>query len=257
MIIYFSGTGNSRFVAKRIAKTVNDELFDSVPYIKEEKAACFTSSDTYIFVAPVYAAAPALVFMDFLRRSNFPKDCQAYFVMTCAGGMGSSPIYCQKLASEKELSYMGTTRIIMPQNYVPYFKTGTPDENRSVIEAALPVIDQVSDAICNDVPLPDPGTKTWERLLTPVILKPYYRLMVSAKAFYATEHCIGCGRCVQVCPLGNIHLQEKKPYWGSRCTHCMACINLCPKDAVEYGKRTQGKPRYHGPDARFTIPAWM
>ena len=36
MIIYFSGTGNSRFVAERISKTVNEELFDTDPYIKEE-----------------------------------------------------------------------------------------------------------------------------------------------------------------------------------------------------------------------------
>ena len=28
-------------------------------------------------------------------------------------------------------------------------------------------------------------------------------------------------------------------------THCMACICYCPKEAIEYGKKSKGKPRYH------------
>lgn len=57
--------------------------------------------------------------------------------------------------------------------------------------------------------------------------------------------CIGCGKCVQLCPLNNIRLDKDKPVWGSNCTHCMACICYCPKEAIEYGKRSVGKPRYH------------
>ena len=33
--------------------------------------------------------------------------------------------------------------------------------------------------------------------------------------------------------------------WGKNCTHCMACICYCPKEAIEYGKKSKGKPRYH------------
>ena len=27
--------------------------------------------------------------------------------------------------------------------------------------------------------------------------------------------------------------------------HCMACICYCPKEAMEYGKKSKGKLRYH------------
>ena len=57
--------------------------------------------------------------------------------------------------------------------------------------------------------------------------------------------CIGCGKCVELCPLNNIHLENGKPVWGKNCTHCMACICYCPKEAIEYGKKSKGKPRYH------------
>lgn len=40
-------------------------------------------------------------------------------------------------------------------------------------------------------------------------------------------------------------LQNGKPVWGQDCTHCMACICCCPAEAIEYGKMSLGKPRYH------------
>ena len=46
-------------------------------------------------------------------------------------------------------------------------------------------------------------------------------------------------------PLNNIRLENGKPVWGKHCTHCMACICYCPKEAIEYGKKSKGKPRYH------------
>lgn len=248
MIIYFSGTGNSRFVAEKISEKIGDELFDSFSYIRQGKGADFTASDQFVFVCPVYVAAPPLVWMDFIRQSRFPKNSRAYFVMVCVSHMGSSPAYCQRLCVKSGLTYYGTAKVDMPQNYIAYFKMKTPEENRAVIRAALPKINKIASVIGAGRPLPDPGMKTWERLLTPMVLKPYYKLFVSAKLFFASENCIGCGRCVSVCPLQNLTLSEKKPVWGSRCTHCMACINLCPSEAIEYGSKTQGKPRYHGPE---------
>ena len=67
----------------------------------------------------------------------------------------------------------------------------------------------------------------------------YSTLKVKASA------CIGCGKCEKLCPLNNITLQNARPVWGSNCTQCMACICYCPTRAIEYGKKSAGKPRYH------------
>ncbi len=249
MIIYFTGTGNSRFAAKRLASALGDKAFDTFDYIRKGKGSSFTKKEDYIFVAPVYVAAPALVFTDFIRRSSFPKNCRAYFVMVCVGSMGASPVYCEKLANNKGLNYGGTAILKMPQNYISYFRMRTPRENREIIRSAIPEIDRIADVIKNGRDLPDTRVTALERILTPIVLRPYYRLFISAKGFRATEKCIGCARCEAVCPLSNIKLIAKRPVWGSKCTHCMACINLCPTEAIEYGKRTEGKPRYHGPDS--------
>ena len=247
MIVYFSGTGNSRFVAEQIAEATGDELVNAVKYTRKGQNAVFSTPGIYVFVSPIYVSAPPMVFLEFIRHSTFPSDCRAYFIMTCAGGMGGAPGYCRALAAEKGFTYMGTAEIEMPQNYIAMFKTGTPEENRAKIEAAVPNITNLSIAIRNCRELPDPGMKGWELLSTKMVLAPYYKYFMSTKPFTATDKCIACGKCATVCPLANITLQDGKPVWGEHCTHCMACINLCPKEAIEYGKKTHGKLRYHGP----------
>ena len=87
---------------------------------------------------------------------------------------------------------------------------------------------------------------TWGgRVKSSIVNRLFYPLFVNAKGYYAADGCVGCGRCVKLCPLNNIRLEGGKPVWGRKCTQCMACICGCPARAVEYGKRTQGKERYY------------
>ena len=73
----------------------------------------------------------------------------------------------------------------------------------------------------------------------------FYSFFVKANAFAASDPCTGCGQCARLCPTNNIMIQNGKPVWGGDCTHCMACICRCGAEAIEYGKKSLGKPRYH------------
>lgn len=251
MIIFFSGTGNSRFIAEKIAEQTGDKTVDAAYYIRRKKGAHFTDSGPYVFIAPVYVSAPPVPFLQFLRHSAFPAGCPTYFVMTCAGGMAAAPWYCRKLSEEKGFSYMGTVEIDMPQNYLLFFKMHPPSHNREKVKNACTSLDSISDSIHSLTPLPEPAVKKWEIAATRMVLAPYYKHFMSAKGFRATKDCIGCGKCAAACPMSNISMEMHKPSWGSKCIHCMACINLCPKEAIEYGRHTRGKLRYHGPDSLF------
>lgn len=92
---------------------------------------------------------------------------------------------------------------------------------------------------------PAPRNNLYDRFMSGAVNPIFYKKIVKADAFTVSDACIGCGKCVQLCPLNNIRLDKDKPVWGSNCTHCMACICYCPKEAIEYGKRSVSKPRYH------------
>ncbi|MBQ8094139.1 MAG: EFR1 family ferrodoxin [Clostridia bacterium] len=248
MIIYFTGTRNSQFVADRLSRLTDSEVCDAAVYLRKGESAVFTKSEKYIFVMPTYAAAPPQVFLDFIRHSVFPDGISAYFVITCKSSMSAGPAFCSRLAEEKRFSYLGTAQIQMPQNYIAFFHMDEKSVNREKIQKAIPEIEKLADCIREGRPFPDSGGNSLEYGATKLVDDLYYKLMVKDKAFSTTDACIGCGLCSSVCPLGNITLVNGKPLWNHHCTHCMACINLCPKDAIEYGRNTIGKPRYKGPE---------
>lgn len=49
------------------------------------------------------------------------------------------------------------------------------------------------------------------------------------------DHCIGCGRCVEVCPGNLIHLDENRKAEIRRvrdCWGCTSCIKACSTNAI-------------------------
>ena len=55
MILYFSGTGNSRHVAKRMAAELDDQLLDLNERIKAEDTSPVESGEVLVVVTPTYA----------------------------------------------------------------------------------------------------------------------------------------------------------------------------------------------------------
>lgn len=72
----------------------------------------------------------------------------------------------------------------------------------------------------------------------------FNRFARSARPFFATDRCNGCGLCAQRCPASAISMKDEKPVWKAQCYQCLRCINACPRQAIQYGKGTEGRRRY-------------
>lgn len=58
---------------------------------------------------------------------------------------------------------------------------------------------------------------------------------IQFKGYRITDKCIGCGKCLTVCPQNCIYKGTPKPYTirQNNCLHCGACFEKCPSGAIK------------------------
>ena len=245
MVLYFSGTGNSRYVARRIAEALHEPLFSINDRVKANDTAPVPTGRQLIVVSPTYGWRLPRVVRDWLLQTEFPKAEQVWFVMTCGSEIGNAARYNRQLARQKKLRYMGTAQIVMPENYIAMFNAPQAEEARQIVSRAEPDVDRAIRCIESGQEFPAPRNNLYDRCVSGPVNPAFYALFVKDGPFRVSERCTGCGQCAKRCPLNNITLPNGRPVWGGSCTHCMACICYCPAEAIEYGKKSLDKPRYH------------
>ena len=80
MVPYFTGTGNSRYIAERIAEALGDELLSMNDCVKAGDRSPVTSDKRLVIVTPTYAWRIPRIVRDHLAETDFP----------CADRLGSS-----------------------------------------------------------------------------------------------------------------------------------------------------------------------
>jgi len=247
MILYFSGTGNSEYVAKRIGNETEDKVLDLFDKIRTRDFSEIHSDRPWVVVSPTYAWRIPRILHEWLEQTDLSGSREIYFVMTCGGDTGNSGKYLKQLCSLKKMHYSGCSSIVMPENYIAVFTTPSKEEALEIISRAEKEIDNTARLIREGGIFPQSSPSLKARMASGVVNQLFYPMVVHAGKFYAKDTCISCGKCAHVCPLNNIRLENGKPVWGTDCTHCMACICRCPSEAIEYGAHSRGLPRYTCP----------
>lgn len=247
MILFFSGTGNSEYVAKRIGAKTEDEIVSIGEILKDnQKIKLSTNNSPYIFVCPTYAWGMPKPVTEFIKSTEFAGNNQVYFILTCGGETGNTIGSIRKLCEEKNWTLRGFAEVKLPDNYIIMFSDTSEAEAKKMLRDAEPIIQKISQQIKNGKKIEFNATIGFvAKLKSGLVNSLFNKFYLTAKGFRSTDKCTGCGSCVQLCALNNIEIKDKKPYWGGNCTHCMACISNCPVYAIEYKDKTQGKTRYN------------
>ena len=45
-------------------------------------------------------------------------------------------------------------------------------------------------------------------------------------------------------------MSDGKIEWQHMCEQCLRCLHWCPEKAIQFGKKTQNRGRYHHPDIK-------
>jgi formate hydrogenlyase subunit 6/NADH:ubiquinone oxidoreductase subunit I len=153
----------------------------------------------------------------------------------------------KRMLKAKGVTLQAGFYVNMPQNYIPWFDVPDELKQQRLFQHADAKIRQIA-AILHD--------ETQKYDFEPLgFMLPFRNAPYLSKAndldrnFYLQNgSCNGCAVCVQVCPVSNIVLNEGMPEWKHTCQECLACLNFCPKQAIQYGKKTANRSRYHHPE---------
>lgn len=254
MIFYFSGTGNSKWVAQQLADVQQERLVFIPDALRSATTEFSLQEEEKVgFVFPIYSWGPPPIVLQFISQLVLHNVGAHYlfFVCSCGDDTGLTESVMRKAFAARGWECSAGFSVAMPNNYVllPGFDVDSKEVEQQKLLHAKPTLDEINRLIeerqslfrCHEGSMPFLKT----RLIYPL----FVRYGISAKKFWTTDACIACGRCEKVCPMQNVTMAHQKPVWGEHCTSCLACYHVCPKRAVQYGKQTKGKGQYFNPQA--------
>ena len=246
-IYFFSGTGNSLYVAKEITESTGGNLIPVASMVREKTIK--SNAEVIGIVFPVYYADIPNIIAVFARKLINIDSKYVFIVCTYGGGKGRSIQHLKSLMVRKKISAI--YGIHMPQNTFYKFWENQNQLNKASIK--------MIELICRNIQEKRKGFFTSNILidllqrplfpfLQPIFLNGLVKLSGCQReksikdlipfvdnSFTTNKRCNSCGICVKVCPVQNIKLVDKRPKWLNKCENCLACYNFCPERAIETG----------------------
>ncbi len=225
MVFYFTATGNSLYVARRL-----DPDPISIPQALRREDLTFRDEAIGI-VCPDYGSELPYMVRDFLRKARFETD-YLYLILTYGSSSGASMELLRQFAEENHIPLVYVRSVRMVDNYLPAFDMEKEKAMDKKLEQQLaPILQDVAEK-----------KHFWERTaLKDRMVYKGYCAMVKAHPemgwkqlkLKAGEGCNGCGICTQVCPAGCIQVDSGRAvHTGEGCQVCLACIHACPQKAI-------------------------
>lgn len=258
MVYYYSGTGNSAYVARELARMTGQKRPPrSIPEVMKGSRLDIYLDKVLGFVFPIYSWGVPPMVLKFVKRlpAALFEGRYVWAVCTCGDEAGLamrnfSKAIKEVCARQPDLC----ASVIMPNNYVllPGFNVDSEEVRDSKLAAAPRRLRQLADLITartTEVYDVHEGSMPALRSLVYPLFK---RWGINPGHWKVSGKCVGCGKCASICPAGNISINSQcRPEWGDRCLSCCACFHVCPERAIDYGKMTQGKGQYLFPGYPF------
>ncbi|MCQ2258926.1 MAG: EFR1 family ferrodoxin [Bacteroidaceae bacterium] len=239
MIYYFSGTGNSKFVAEHLASSLNDQCFDIT---KDGIPAA--SDNTIGFVFPVYAWGLPNVVESFIINNKHLLESSTYnyAVMTCGDDIGYADVILNKIVDNR---LSAAFSVQMPNTYVclPGFDVDSNSVADAKVASTIKGLPEISEHIKQKEKKTTVvrGAMPW---IKTYMLRPLFNsFLVTDKYFKTNTKCSKCQLCIKECPLHNIRMGDSGiiEWKHDNCTGCLRCYHQCPNKAILFGAFTENK----------------
>lgn len=245
-IYYFSATGNSLAVAKKLRQQLEEGELVPIASLLSERSVK-PNSDTVGFVFPLYYFGIPLLVKDFLNKLVLDNVQYIFAVVTKGNEFAGGAIpLLDKILKRKNHRLNSGFYITMPDNYIPMLDVPKEVEIQKQLKACETKISKIAKRIAERDSIKEGALLSFFR---PLIHNRWAaNVRNSDRRFWVEDTCISCGVCAEICPVNNIKMTKTKPEWLHHCEECLACIHHCPKQAIQCAKSTKRKPRYRHPE---------
>lgn len=241
-IVYFSATGNSKYVAMRLSK--EGENLSFIPNLMNENR--FELKDDVVgIVSPTYSWGLPSIVVDFLSKVKIEAN-YVFYVST----YGTTPGFTANMAKKIQPCISAFYSVRMVDTWTVLFDLS----KKKKVERWTKNTEKQIDAIIHMINERKVGNFMQRKMpsLIGKIAYGNYDRMRRTYHFHVENSCIGCGLCARKCPVHAIELKEKSPVWvKDKCTMCLGCLHRCPKFAIQYGSRTKKHGQYQNPHAKI------
>lgn len=254
IIYYFTGTGNSLAAAGKIAAALGDCELVPIASLSDKTGPVVPDADRVGIVCPVYDAGLPRVVAEFAGRLDLSRSGYTFAVITF-GGMGVSALHQLNgiLRKGQGISLDGAFAVKMPGNFPPVGRPPEGEKKVKILKKADVRLAEIAEKIDKGLTVP-PAFSPVSNVFHWLLYSPFYNNVHEGdKAFTVSDACTSCGTCANVCPSGNIRMEDGRPVWLHRCELCCACLHFCPAEAIELNtmRGTKGRGRYRHPDLKI------
>lgn len=258
MVFYFSGTGNSKYVAHRLAQATGEKCISIADCMNNGKFSFSLSENERVgFVSPVYFWGLPNIVVRFVSKLDITglNHNFIYHVVTFGTTTGEAHFMMQKLLKGRRLWLDAKYNVKMVDVWTPLFDVSDRKKClRKTAKAERMVEKTVQRAV-------ERTTGNFDSLRFPHWLAHWYYLTYEYQRktnhFYVLrEKCTGCNKCANQCPEHAIDCSQGYPVWTKeKCTMCLKCLHHCPGFAIQYGKQTVKHGQFvHPGQIRAFIP---
>ena len=249
MILYFSATGNSKYVAERISEATGEALLDL--RMTGGRTVELKSGERLGVVCPVYfwnippTVERALESLEVMAAPG--EKPYVYTVITYGATTGVCHTSLGRLLRAKGLATSARYAVKMVDTCTFAFDVSDPAVNARKEDAAEGAIELVAARIAAR------KVGNFDRTAMPAIaaapMRLYYDATRKTSGFSVESTCIHCGLCARQCPTKTIKMQDGRPTWTKeRCDLCLGCLHRCPVFAIQFGKKTKAHGQYTNPN---------
>lgn len=233
--IYFSGTGNSRYVLDVFLKAY-DETAKSFSIEDDSVHIAIKAHEELVFAYPVQYSTVPKILNDFICENKELWNGKKVFIIATMGlfsGDGSGVL--ARLLQKYGAEIVGGLHVKMPDSIgdEKVLKRSL-EKNKEFVRRAAEKAENAASRLKNGKPTKE-GLGVLSRIVGFFGQRLYFgnkTKTYSDKLKIDTKKCVGCGKCVALCPMKNIMIKDENCVSGNRCTMCYRCVNTCPKQAI-------------------------